>query len=262
MSNEKRATSNESKSKVRHRTALVTRYSLLLSCLLFSSRVSLATPTDSVRDGYRHFIMPTGKAIEGGYLGFWELAFMQAGYGFNDAFSISAGFTIMPTVAFRSQIGFVQGKVTLYDDQTISLAGGLNFLRLTSDNTFLHLFGVLTIQNPNGSRVSGMVFYKLVTETPQGSDNPLILVNVYPYGSFSFIYNSGLGGTIGFDTPLPGNPNVRFLAEVWNHDLSTPNKLGIIGALRLESDRFSSDFGFMYFTLPLIAPVANFVWRF
>ncbi len=259
MSNERRVTSNEVRcSGVRR----ATQCALLIICLFFASQVSRATPTDSVRDGYRHFIMPTGKVIEGGYAGFWELAFMQAGYGFGDFFSLSGGFTILPTVAFRSQIGFVQAKLTIVDDQNIALAGGLNFLRLTSDNTFLHLFGVLTYETPTGSRFSGMLFYKLTTSTLNGADNPLIVVNVFPYGSFDFIYNSGLGGTVGFDTPLPGNPNVRFVAEIWNHDLSSPNKLGIIGALRVESDRFSSDFGFMYFTLPLIAPVANFVWRF
>src|SRR5205085_5999608 len=105
---------------------------------------------DSIRDGYRHFIMPTAKPIEGGYFGFWELAFMQAGYGFGDVVSLSAGFTVMPTVAFRSQFGFIQAKLTLYDDLGFTLAGGLNFLRLTSDNTFLHFFGDLTYAMPNG----------------------------------------------------------------------------------------------------------------
>ncbi|MDP4198487.1 MAG: hypothetical protein Q8922_00885 [Bacteroidota bacterium] len=254
-----KSASRGANASIRH-LSFVICHSILF--LLLATTTSIASPTDSVRDSFRHFIMPTGKPIEGGYLGFWELAFLQAGYGVGDVFSISAGFTIMPTVAFRSQIGFVQGKLTFFDDQGFSLAGGLNFLRLTSDNTFLHLFGVLTYETPSASRFSGMLFYKMTSWTPEGPDNPLILVNVFPYGSFSFIYNSGLGGGLGFDTPLPGNPNVRFVAEIWNHDLSSPNKLGIIGALRVESDRFSSDFGFMYFTLPLIAPVANFVWRF
>lgn len=237
-----------------------------LRCLILAtalvSNVATSAPLDSVRDGYRHFIMPTGKPIEGGYVGFWELAFMQAGVGFEDFLSITGGFTIMPTVAFRSQIGFTQAKLTFFDDQGLSLSAGLNFLRLTSENTFLHGFGVLTYETPSQTRISGLLFYKLSTSTPDGPDNPLIMVNVVPYGSFSFIYNSGLGGGVGFDTPLPGNPNVRFVGEIWNHDLSTPNKLGVIGAIRIESDRFSSDFGFMYFTLPLVAPIANFVWRF
>ncbi len=224
--------------------------------------IARSEPADSVRDGYRHFIMPSGKPIEGGYLGFWELAFLQAGYGFGDIFSLSAGFTVMPTVAFRSQFGFVQGKVTLYDDDVFSLGGGLNYFRLTSDNDLLHLFGTLTYQHPSGSRFTGMVFYKISSSTPNGSDNPLVTVNVIPYGSFTFIYQGGLGAGVGFDTPFAGNPNMRFVAELWNLDISNPNKLGVIGAFRLESAHFSSDFGLMYFTLPLIAPVANFVWRF
>ena|ERR1051325_14400 len=260
MSNDKFApvvTSPKTKT-ICHSSFVICHFVFLIICC---SATKAAEP-DSVRDGYRHFVMPSGKPIEGGYLGFWELAFMQAGVGFGDVVSLSGGFTIMPTVAFRSQIGFVQSKLTFFDDQGLSLSAGLNFLRLTSDNTFLHTFGVLTYETPSQTRVSGMLFYKLSTSTPTGPDNPLIVVNVVPYGQFSFIYNSNLGGALGFDTPLPNNPNVRFVGEIWNHDLSSPNKLGVIAAMRVESDRFSSDFGFMYFTLPLVAPVANFVWRF
>src|SRR4051812_31436912 len=101
-----------------------------------------STPNDTIPDGYRHFIMPAGKAIDGGYFGFWELAFVQGGVGFADVASLSAGFTVMPAVAFRSQFGFVQGKLTLFDDQGFSLAAGANFLRLTSAFPYLHLFSV------------------------------------------------------------------------------------------------------------------------
>jgi hypothetical protein len=238
--------------------------SIFCALLVFVIRSNIAhsMPIDSVRDGYRHFVMPTGKPVDGGYLGFWELAFLQAGYGFGDFISLSGGFTVMPTVAFRSQIGFAQSKLTFFDELGLSLSAGLNFLRLTSDNTFIHGFGVLTYEAPTQTRISGMLFYKLSASTADGTDNPLVIVNVIPYGQFSFIYNSNLGGALGFDTPLPDNPNVRFVGEIWNHDLSTPNKLGIIAAMRVESDRFSSDFGFMYFTLTLIAPFANFDWRF
>jgi hypothetical protein len=243
-----------------HYALRATRY-LILATALVSLNIFAAEP-DSVRDGYRHFIMPSGKPIQGGYLGFWELAFIQAGYGFGDFLSLSAGFTALPTVAFRSQIGFAQSKLTFFDEQGLSLSAGLNFLRLTSDNSFLHGFGVLTFETPTKTRVSGLLFYKLSTSTPNGPDNPLIIVDVIPYGQFSFIYNEGLGGGVGFDTPLPSNPNVRLVGEIWSHDLSTPNKLGVLGAVRIESENFSSDFGLMYFTLPLLAPVANFVWRF
>jgi hypothetical protein len=232
---------------------------LLLLALVTTSR---ATLSDTIPDAYRHFIMPTAKPIEGGYFGFWELAFMQAGYGFGDVLSVSGAFTVMPTVAFRSQFGYLQGKLTFYDDQGFSLAGGLNFLRLTSDNTFLHLFGALTYETPSETRFTGLIFYKIASSTPQGSNNSLITVNVVPYGSFTFLYTGGLGAGVGFDTPIPDNPHMRIVAEAWSQDLTSPNKLGIIGALRLESDRFSSDFGLMYFSLPLVAPVANFVWRF
>jgi len=228
---------------------------LLTVLFLTFSRASFASANDSVRDGYRHFIMPTAKPVQGGYAGFWELAFLQAGYGFGDVLSITGGFTIMPTVAFRSQFGFLQSKLTLYDDQGFSMAAGVNFLRMTSDWLYWHLFGVLTFENPGGSRYTGSIFYKL-----SGSDFPM--VDVFPYGSFGFTYGGALGAGLGFDTPLPNNSNVRFIAEAWNHDIATPNKIAVLGAFRVESEQFSSDFGFIYFTLPLLAPVANFVWRF
>ncbi|MFI5202219.1 MAG: hypothetical protein ACHQNE_07515, partial [Candidatus Kapaibacterium sp.] len=159
-----------------------------VSALLFAVRAR-ATPTDSVVDGYRHFIMPTAKPIEGGYFGFWELGFMQAGYGFGDVLSVAGGFTIMPTVAFRSQFGFLQTKLTFVeDDHGLSLAGGLNYLRLTSDNTLLHLFGALTYETPDETRFTGLIFYKIYSNTPNGSNTTLITVNVVPYGAFTFNY--------------------------------------------------------------------------
>ena len=239
------------------------RYYLIILFVFAASTKALATPADSVLDSYRHFIMPTAKPVEGGYLGFWELGFLQGGYGFGDVLSLSGGFTILPTVAFRSQFAFLQGKLTFVDDdQGLSLAGGLNYLRLTSDNTLLHLFCALTYETPNETRFTGLIFYKIYGSTIYGSNSTLVTVNVVPYGAFTFNYTGGLGAGLGFDTPLAGNPHVRFVGEIWNHDLSDPTALGIIGALRLESQNFSSDFGFMYFTLPLLAPVANFVWRF
>src|SRR5205814_7620430 len=135
----------------------MTRLLFSIFVLLSLSTNATASPSDSVRDGYRHFIMPTAKPIEGGYAGFWELAFLQAGYGFGDVLSVSGGFTIMPTVAFRSQFGFVQAKLTLYDDQGFSLATGVNFLRMTSDFPYWHIFGLLTFDNPNGSRHTGAI---------------------------------------------------------------------------------------------------------
>ncbi len=239
------------------------RYTILCSLLILTLVSTVrATPEDSVVDGYRHFIMPTGKPIEGGYFGFWELGFMQGGYGFDHVLSLSGGFTVMPTVAFRSQFAFLQAKLTLFDEQGLSLATGLNYLRLTSDNTLLHLFGALTYETPAQTRFTGLLFYKIYVNTPQGSNTTLVTVNVVPYGAFTFNYPGGLGAGLGFDTPVPGTSNVRFVGEIWNHDMTQPTALGILGALRLENTNFSSDFGFMFFTLPLIAPVANFVWRF
>jgi hypothetical protein len=226
--------------------------------ILFAEHIS-AQNKDSVTapvDDYRHFIMPTGKAIHDGYFGFWELAFLQGGIGFGNTLSFSGGITVIPTVAFRSQFAFLQGKATLADEGGISFAVGANFLRLTSDNLYLHAFISGTAEMQNETRYTALLFLKAV-----GPADPAI-VNVVPIGQFAFTYGGLLGLGIGFDTPIKGLPNTRIIAEIWNHDLSSVNKFAFLFGVRIESERFSSDFGFMYFSLPLLAPVANFVWRF
>jgi hypothetical protein len=226
--------------------------------LFFVSNIKAQTKPDSLTpplDEYRHFIMPSAKPIQGGYFGFWELAFLQGGVGFGDIFSLSAGFTVLPTVSFKSQIGFIQGKLTLADEGGISFALGANYLRLTSEHNYLHLFVAGTMEMQNEVRYTGLIFLKAV-----GEDFPI--VHIIPFGDFSFSYGSILGAGIGFDAPLKPVPHTRLLAEIWSHDLSSINKFAFLFGLRVENERFSSDFGFMYFSLPLLAPVANFVWRF
>jgi len=249
-----------SKSESKKSRLLIPAMSYITSIvlLLFSNTSFAQAKTDSLTpplDDYRHFIMPTAKAVHGGYFGFWELAFLQGGFGVGNVLSFSGGITVMPTVAFRSQFGFLQAKATLADEGGISFAIGANFLRLTSDNLYLHAFATATLEMQNETRYTALVFLKAT-----GSDFPI--VNVFPYGSFSFTYGSPLGLGIGFDTPIKGVPNTRVIAELWNHDISSPSKFAILFGVRIESERFSSDFGFMYFSLPLLAPVANFVWRF
>jgi hypothetical protein len=213
------------------------------------------TPDTTLRDGYRHFIMPTARPITGGYVGVWELAFLQAGVGFGDVLSLSGGFTVMPTVSFKSQFAFLQAKLTAVEEGPFSFAAGLNLLRLTSDHLYTHLFAVGTYELPSRVRFSGLFFYKL-----SGDDFPII--NVRPYGQFAFNYGGPIGVGVGFDAPIPQVDNLHVVAEAWNHDISSPTKLAALIALRVENPSFSSDFGFMYFTQPLLVPVANFVWRF
>ncbi|MBS1902850.1 MAG: hypothetical protein JSS75_04025 [Bacteroidetes bacterium] len=235
----------------RHRSAVA-----LLLMVLFCS-TSIASPTDSLTspvDAYRHFIMPSAKPIDNPYVGFWELAFLQGGFGIGNVLSVTGGATILPTVSFKSQFAYLQAKATLAEEDGVSFAVGANLLRLTSEHLYLHAFAAATIEMQNEIRYTGLFFYKV-----SGDDYPV--VSVYPYGQFSFSYGSSLGAGIGFDTPIKGVPNSRLVVEAWNHDLSTPNKLALLFAVRVESQRFSSDFGFMYFTLPLLTPVANFVWH-
>lgn len=244
------------KSEVRSRmSAIIIVFALSLFVCQNLNAAPVADSVTAPYDDYRHFIMPTAKPIHGGYFGFWELAFLQGGVGIGDILSFSGGITVLPTVAFRSQIGYLQAKATLADEGGISFAVGANLLRMTSSFLYLHGFISATMEMQNETRYTGLLFLKA-----SGQEFPII--DVVPYGSFSFTYGSPLGAGIGFDTPIKGIKNTRIVAEIWNHDLSSPNKIALLFTVRLENERFSSDFGFMYFSLPLLAPVANFVWRF
>lgn len=207
------------------------------------------------KDPYRHFIMPTAKPIQGGFAGVYELAFLQAGYGFGDFLSLSGGITLLPTVAFRSQIAFLQAKATFADEEGISFAAGLNFLRMTSKHPYVHGFASATAEFQDETRYTGFIFYKISGETYP-------IVDIYPYGSFSFSYTGSLGAGIGFDKPIKALKNIRLVGEIWNHDLSSAKNIALLGALRLETSEFSSDFGLMYFSVPLLVPVASFIVRF
>jgi hypothetical protein len=224
--------------------------SLFLSCSLFAQEDSLAS-----KEPYRHFIMPTAKPIQGGYTGVWELAFLNAGYGLWDFLSFSGGITLMPTVSMKSQIGYLQAKATFADEEGISFAAGVNYLRMTSEYPYIHGFISATAEHQDETRYTGFIFYKFY-----GEEYPI--VDIYPYGSFSFAYTGSLGAGIGFDKPIKAWKNIRFVAEAWNHDLTNIKNLAILGALRLETTNFSSDFGLMYFSVPILVPVASFVARF
>lgn len=230
---------------------------IILFILVFGlSNLALAQSDSlSSKDPYRHFIMPTAKPIQGGFAGVYELAFLQAGYGFGDFLSLSGGITLLPTVAFRSQIAFLQAKATFAQEEGISFAAGLNFLRMTSKHPYFHGFASATAEFQDETRYTGFIFYKI-----SGEVYPI--VDIYPYGSFSFSYTGSLGAGIGFDKPIKALKNIRLVAEIWNHDLSSVKNIALLGALRLETNEFSSDFGLMYFSVPLLVPVASFVARF
>ncbi len=228
----------------------------LAIAFLVVPKKSLAQATSNApKDAYRHFIMPTAKPIDNSYLGVWELAFLQGGIGIGNVVSITGGITVMPTVSFKSQIGYLQAKFTLADEGGVSFALGANLLRMTSEFLYTHIFTSVTAEMQDETRYTGMIFVK-----SSGEEHPD--VHVYPYGNFTFNYTGFIGAGIGFDSPIKGLAHTRFFAEIWNHDLSSAKNIAIDAGIRLETDHFSSDFGLMYFAVPLLAPIANFVYRF
>ncbi|HEY6171841.1 MAG TPA: hypothetical protein VIX80_06260, partial [Candidatus Kapabacteria bacterium] len=155
----------------------------IIFILLFGLSSISHAQADSLasKDQSRHFIMPTAKPIQGGYAGVWELAFVQAGYGFGDFLSFSGGITLMPTVSMKSQVGYLQAKATLADENGVAFAVGVNYLRLTSEYPYIHGFVSATAEQQDETRYTGFMFYKFY-----GEEYPI--VDIYPYGSFSFSY--------------------------------------------------------------------------
>ena len=239
-----------------HSTLHIVHCTLYIAFLLFTFDFAHAQ-SDSLapKDQYRHFVMPTGKPVDHPYLGVWELAFLQGGFGIADIVSITAGITVMPTVSFKSQIGYVQAKFTLADEGGVAFALGANLLRMTSEFFYTHVFASATAEFQDETRYTGLIFVK-----SSGEEHPD--VKVYPYGNFTFNYTGFIGAGIGFDKPIKAIPHTRFFAEIWNHDLSSAKNIALDCGIRIENDHFSSDFGLMYFAVPLLAPIANFVYRF
>ena len=211
------------------------------------------------RHAHRVYFMPTAVPIgDNHFIGNFELLFLYGGFGIMDKISVTAGRSIIPTIASEEQITDMNVKFTVleekYDDfdGKLHLALGGNLAFVNHDNRFIHAYGVATFQKRR-SRLSLNVFTKLGSEDvyrPNFKDN-FFDIN---YG------NEAVGLAIGLDTKFTHWHDVHFIGELWNANVAKPQDTGVLLGFRLANTKFSADFGLAFFTTPVVAPFFSFVW--
>ena len=187
----------------------------------------------------------------------YELGFLYGGVGFGNGATITAGMSILPGIAISQQIFHLGAKFTVERNSGYELAVGAAYSFLTSDYPYSHIYGVMTL--PVGTaRYSAMVFARVT-----GDDEAPIGIQAFNADTtrFTIFYTGSLGVALGFDAPAFGRDDIRWVGEIWNHDVQRPqNTVSIIG-VRVLNDRLSADFGVGLFTVPFIVPVTRFSYR-
>lgn len=206
-----------------------------------------------------HFLMPTASPNPtGGFVTDYELGFLYAGIGVADLVSLSAGATLVPTLAIGSQLLHLNLKVTVERNTDFELALGGSYTFLTSDFPYLHLYAVGTFPIGTG-RYSAMVFYRA-----KGLETANIRLQLFNLDTTEVAvhYEGSLGAALGFDAPAFGRDDITWVGEIWNNDLLKPqNTVSMLG-IRLTNEHLSADFGLALFSAPLVVPVTSFTWRF
>ncbi len=228
---------------------------------IYFSQIAEVKPIESYyRQNHKYFLLPTAIGIGNDhFVGAMELFFFYGGFGITDHFSLVAGRSFLPTLYSNQQLTLLNVKGSLpklvLDDvvREIHFAFGGNLAFANNNNRFVHLYGVATALFYKTS-LSVSLFYKM------GSGD-IYLVR-FANSVQDVIYQDGsFGISAGFDTKLPNFKDVHIVGELWNIDIAKPTKTGIFLGVRLANDKFSSDFGFAFFTQPFFAPFVNFVWN-
>jgi hypothetical protein len=212
------------------------------------------------RQKHKYFLLPTAIGIGNDhFVGAMELFVFYWGFGITDYFSIIYGRSLLPTLYSNQQLTLLNVKGSLpplvLDDvvREIHFAFGGNLAFANHNNRFVHLYGVGTALFYKTS-LSVSLFYKM------GSGD-IYLVR-FANTVQDVIYQDGsFGISAGFDTKLPNFRDVHVIGELWNIDIAKPTKTGVFLGIRFTNDKFSSDFGFAFFTQPFFAPFVNFVWN-
>jgi len=206
-----------------------------------------------------HFLMPSASPTgPGGFISNYELGFLYGGFGLGYGATITAGATIIPGIALRSQVFHVGAKFTIERSPEYELAVGASYTFLTLDHPYAHIYAVGTFPLGTG-RYSGMLFYRAV-----GPEEAPVALQAFDYDTtrFTIFYTGSLGGAFGFDAPAFGRDDIRWVGEIWNNDFTKPeNTVSMLG-VRVTNDQLSADFGLALFTAPFIVPVTSFTWRF
>lgn len=216
------------------------------------------------RHSHRHFIMPTAEPIGDNYfIGLWELAFMYAGGGITDYFSITAGRSFIPYIGSDNQISLINLKGTFFNKKfekedgspngALIMSAGANLSWLNDANRLRHYYFVGTFKGET-SKLTANIFYK-------NSGEDIYTLNFNQAGSFDWSYGDGsIGIGLGIEDQLWNWRGVNIMLELWNSDFTKPTNTGVLLGFRLFNTRYSADFGIAFFTEPFVAPFVNFVF--
>ncbi|MGB9771843.1 MAG: hypothetical protein ACPLX7_07690 [Candidatus Kapaibacteriota bacterium] len=230
-----------------------------IGTLYFSQIVEFFHCSKYYRSSHKYFFLPTAIGIGNNhFVGMLEAFFFYAGIGITDYFSLIAGRSLLPFAFSNQQISLINVKGSLpklvFEDifRELHIAFGGNIGFANNNNRFIHFYGVATALFFKTS-LSTSIFYKM------GSGDYYIFR--YGANSVDVEYPDGAFGiALGLDSRLPTFKDLHIIGELWNIDIARPTHSGIFLGVRISNMKFTSDFGFAWFTQPFVVPIINFVW--
>ncbi len=135
----------------------------------------------------------------------------------------------------------------------VSLATGAQLSALNRSNQMLHLYVAASFIGAR-SQLNVLLFAKAA-----GAD--VMEVRAGSWGTVTFGYATGsVGIGAGLDVRLPARHDLHLLAELWNSDIRSPSRSGLLVGVRLANTALALDFGLFWFGYPWAIPAANVVW--
>lgn len=227
--------------------------------IFYDQIVECRLEEEQYRHAHRVFLMPTAVPIgDNHFIGDFELLFIYGGIGIMDKISVTAGRSIIPTIASDEQITELNVKFSVLEekyenfDGKLNLAIGGNLALINDNNRFIHAYGVATFQKKR-SRLSAALFFKLGSEDTY---RPHFKNNFFDINH----PNGAVGLALGLDTKFTHWHGLHFIGELWNANITKPQNTGVLLGFRLANTEFSADFGLAFFTAPIVAPFFSFVW--
>jgi hypothetical protein len=214
---------------------------------------------NSNRQRHRTFIMPTAFPIgDDLFISNYELAFFYAGFGVYDILSVTGGRSAIPTLLPGQQISVINAKLTLINIEWDNIPGGMkmalggNLTFINDKNRLSHIYGNVTFYGDR-TDITANIYTKTGAEDYyQPRFNNELIDMTYENGAF------GIG--LGITTKISERHGFYFLGELWNNNIAKMTSTALLGGLRVCNSNFSADFGLLFFTVPYIFPVVNFVW--
>ncbi|MEN3026422.1 MAG: hypothetical protein ABDH31_01790 [Chlorobiota bacterium] len=210
------------------------------------------------RHSHRIFIQPTAEPVDGNsFVGLAGLFALYGGLGFQDWLSIVAAHTLLPRVSMAEQLWALNTKFTLLRTTNsisyVTIAVGAQVSSLTARHQILHLYTVASFRGER-SCLSGTIFAKVA-----GDD--ILTVRAGSWGSVTFGYAAGAVGIgVGLEVRPLARRDLHFLAELWNSDIRSPSRTGLLVGVRLSNSVLALDFGVFWFGYPYAVPAANITW--